>query len=131
TIPGDQDDLALERAADLVLFQVHGGTAEEVFDGDVADLRGEPIGCDDFRETGDGLIGNAGSAATLEDLRHLRAAGRRQSDEDGFDGLRSDDRGQRGAIAEDSHTMNEIAGLGRLIVDEAYDLIRQRGILVD
>ena len=35
---GDQDDFAFERAADLVLFEADGVAAEEVFDGDVADL---------------------------------------------------------------------------------------------
>ena len=35
---GDQYNFAFERAADLVFFQAYGVAAEEVFDGDVADL---------------------------------------------------------------------------------------------
>ena len=67
----------------------------------------------------------------LEDVRHLRAGGGRQRNENHFDGLRLDDGGQRGAVAEDFHAVNEAAGLCRIVVDEADDLVRQRGILVD
>ena len=41
---GDEDDFACERAADLVFFEAYGVAAEEVFDGDVADLGGEAVG---------------------------------------------------------------------------------------
>jgi len=44
--------LALERAADLAFFQVYGVAPQQVFDGDIANLRGQPVAFDDFRETG-------------------------------------------------------------------------------
>ena len=98
---GDQDDFAFERAADLVLFEADGVAAEEVFDGDVADLGGEAVAFDDFGEAGNGFVGNAGLVATLEDRGHLRAGGGRQGDENRLDGLSRDDGGQRSAGAED------------------------------
>jgi len=51
------------------------GCGREVFDGDIADLGGESVAFDNFRETGDRLIGYAGFVALLEDIRHLRAVG--------------------------------------------------------
>ena len=89
------------------------------------------VAFDDFGEAGNGFVGNAGLVATVEDGCHLRAGSRGQRDENHLDGLRRDDGGQRGAGAEDLHTMNEAAGLGRIVVDEAYDFVRQRWILVD
>ena len=62
---------------------------------------------------------------------HLRAGGGRQGDENHLDGLGRDDGGQSRAGAEDLHAMNEAAGLGRIVVDEADDLVRQGWILVD
>ena len=114
-----------------VFFQAHGVAAEEIFDGYVADLRGQSVAFDDFGEAGNGFVGNAGLVATVQDGCHLRAGGGRQRDENHLDGLRRDDGGQIRAGAEDLHTMNEAAGLGRIVVDEAYDFVRQRRILVD
>ena len=60
------------------------------------------------REAGDGLVGDAGFVAMLEDAGHFRAGGGRHGDEDGFDGLGRDDGGQSRAVAEDLHPVNEV-----------------------
>ena len=65
--PVTRTTLPCECAADLVFFEAHGVAAEEVFDGDVADLGGEAVAFDDLGETGNGFVGNAGLVATLED----------------------------------------------------------------
>ncbi len=129
--PVTRTRLPVSFARDLVVFEADRVAAEEIFDGDVADLGGESVAFDDFGEAGDGLVGNAGFVAMIEDYRHLRAGGGGQGDENRFDGLRRDDRGQRGAVAKNLRTVNEPAGLRRVVVDEAGDLVSQRGILLD
>src|ERR1022692_2391154 len=128
---GDQYDFASEHAADLVLFQLHGVAAEQILNRHLADLSREAVPFDDFGETGDGLIENTGILTMFEDGGHLPARGGGQGDENHFDCLRCNDRGQRGPVAEHFHPMNEVAGLRRIVVDEANYLVAQRGIPVD
>ena len=87
------------------MLEAGGGAAEDVFDGYVADLGGESVAFDDFGETGNGFARDSGVVAMLEDDGHLRAGGGRQCDENGFDAVRRDDRGQRGAGAQNFRTV--------------------------
>ena len=75
--------------------------AEQIFDGDVADLGGQTTGFDHFGESGNGLVGNAGAGALVEDAGHLRAVSARECDKDRLDVVCLDDGGQVLAGAEE------------------------------
>src|SRR5579872_6125584 len=62
---GHENDFATEGGADIALVKANRVAAQEVFDSDVADLIGQTIRFDNFRETGDSLIGDTGFVAAI------------------------------------------------------------------
>ena len=128
---GNHHDLAPDRVADLVRFQVHRSASEKILDGDIANLGGESVALDDLCESGDGLIGSAAFVAILEGARHFRAGGGRHGDENRLDVLGRNDGGERSAIPEDPYPVNEAASLRRSVVYEAGDVVRECGVLLD
>src|ERR1039457_933724 len=128
---GDEDNFALERAADLVLFQVYGVAAEEVFDGDGADLRGEAAGLDDFTKARNGPISHTGLLAALEDCGHLGARGGRHRDENHLDLVGPGDERQIFAGSEDPGALDRVAALVEAVFHKPDHVIGERGILPD
>ena len=108
-----------------MLVETNCGAAQQILHRDFPDVAAGIAILDHLGHARNGLVSQAGSVAAFQNPSHLRTGSGRHGDQDQLDILRARGSFQSFAIAQNSHALYPHAGLLRVVVQEAADLVGQ------